>query len=40
MLQKQPFLNVFVNVELAFLAIDFDHERFGWLKPIKERKFV
>ncbi|RID86920.1 sporulation inhibitor of replication protein SirA [Peribacillus asahii] len=24
----------------SFLAIDFDHERFGWLKPIKERKFV
>ena len=24
----------------SFLAIDFDHDRFGWLKPIKERKFV
>lgn len=24
----------------SFLAIDFDHERFGWLKPIKERNFV
>jgi hypothetical protein len=24
----------------SFLAIDFEHERFGWLKPIKERKFV
>lgn len=24
----------------SFLAIDFNHERFGWLKPIKERKFV
>ncbi len=24
----------------SFLAIDFDHEQFGWLKPIKERKFV
>lgn len=24
----------------SFLALDFRHERFGWLKPIKERKFV
>ena len=24
----------------SFLAIDFEHEQFGWLKPIKERKFV
>lgn len=24
----------------SFLALDFDHEQFGWLKPIKERKFV
>ena len=24
----------------SFLAVDFEHERFGWLKPIKERKFV
>lgn len=24
----------------SFLAIDFEHDRFGWLKPIRERKFV
>lgn len=24
----------------SFLAVDFDHERFGWLKPLKVRKFV
>jgi Sporulation inhibitor of replication protein SirA len=26
--------------EGSFLAIDMEHSRYGWLKPIKERKFV
>lgn len=24
----------------CFLAIDLEHERFGWLKPIKQRNFI
>ncbi|WP_110929529.1 sporulation inhibitor of replication protein SirA [Bacillus massiliglaciei] len=26
--------------ESSFLAIDIENEKYGWLKPIKERKFV
>lgn len=34
------FFEVLRKCEDSFLAIDFEHQRFGWLKPIKERKFV
>ncbi|MGG5253675.1 sporulation inhibitor of replication protein SirA [Neobacillus sp. SM06] len=34
------FFEVLRKCEPSFLAIDFEHQRFGWLKPIKERKFV
>jgi len=34
------FFEVLRKCESSFLAIDLDHQRFGWLKPIKERKFV
>ncbi len=34
------FFEVLRKCEASFLAIDLEHERFGWLKPIKERKFV
>ncbi|MDQ6597084.1 sporulation inhibitor of replication protein SirA [Bacillus salipaludis] len=34
------FFEVLRKCESSFLAIDLEHERFGWLKPIKERKYV
>ena len=34
------FFEVLRKCETSFLAIDFNNQRFGWLKPIKERKFV
>lgn len=34
------FFEVLRKCESSFLAIDLEHQRFGWLKPIKERKFV
>jgi hypothetical protein len=34
------FFEVLRKCEPSFLAIDFEHHRYGWLKPIKERKFV
>lgn len=34
------FFEILRKGETSFLAIDFEHHRFGWLKPIKERKFV
>lgn len=34
------FFEVLRKCEPSFLALDLEHERFGWLKPIKERKFV
>jgi hypothetical protein len=34
------FFEVLRQSETSILAIDFNHQRFGWLKPIKERKFV
>jgi hypothetical protein len=34
------FFEVLRRSESSFLAIDLEHERCGWLKPIKERKFV
>ncbi len=34
------FFEVLRKSESSFLAIDLEHHRYGWLKPIKERKFV
>jgi hypothetical protein len=34
------FFEVLRKYESPILAIDLEHERFGWLKPIKERKYV
>ena len=34
------FFEVLRKCESSFLALDMDHQRFGWLKPIKERKYV
>lgn len=34
------FFEVLRKHEGSFLAIDMEHIRYGWLKPIKERKFV
>ncbi|MFE8695076.1 sporulation inhibitor of replication protein SirA [Cytobacillus sp. FJAT-53684] len=34
------FFEVLRKSESFFLAIDLKHHRYGWLKPIKERKFV
>ncbi|KAA9021831.1 sporulation inhibitor of replication protein SirA [Niallia endozanthoxylica] len=34
------FFEVLRKTESSFIAIDLDHQRYGWLKPIKERKFV
>lgn len=37
---ETTFFEVLRKVESSFLAIDLDHHQVGWLKPIKERKFV
>ncbi|MGE8203966.1 sporulation inhibitor of replication protein SirA [Heyndrickxia sp. NPDC080065] len=37
---ESAFLEVLRKYDGRLLAIDLEHERFGWLKPIKERKFV
>ena len=37
---ETAFFEVLRKCESSFLAIDLEHERVGWLKPIKERKFV
>ncbi|MDE3838621.1 sporulation inhibitor of replication protein SirA [Bacillus methanolicus] len=34
------FFEVLRKCESSFLAVDLDHHRYGWLNPIKERKFV
>ncbi|WP_428908275.1 sporulation inhibitor of replication protein SirA [Niallia sp. Krafla_26] len=34
------FFEVLRKAESSFIAIDLHHQRCGWLKPIKERKFV
>jgi hypothetical protein len=37
---ETAFFEVLRKEESSFLAIDFEHKHCGWLKPIKERKFV
>ncbi|MGD6794715.1 sporulation inhibitor of replication protein SirA [Metabacillus indicus] len=34
------FFEVLRKADSCFLAMDFEEKRHGWLKPIKERKFV
>lgn len=34
------FFEALRQCESSFLAMDFQHQRYGWLNPIKERKFV
>lgn len=34
------FFEVLRKSESSFLAIDLVHERYGWLRPIKERKLI
>lgn len=34
------FFEVLRKWEKFFLAVDLSNDRFGWLKPIKERKFI
>ncbi|MFB6468903.1 sporulation inhibitor of replication protein SirA [Cytobacillus sp. Hz8] len=34
------FFEVLRKSETSFIAIDLENQRYGWLKPIKERKFV
>jgi len=37
---ETAFFEVLRKCESSFLAVDLEHERVGWLKPIKERKYV
>jgi hypothetical protein len=37
---ETTFFECIRKCESSFLAIDFTNKRCGWLKPIKERKFV
>ncbi|WP_066369798.1 sporulation inhibitor of replication protein SirA [Neobacillus fumarioli] len=37
---ETAFFEVLRKSEASFLAIDLEHKRCGWLKPIKERKYV
>lgn len=37
---ESAFLEVLQKYDGRLLAIDLEHERYGWLKPIKERKYV
>jgi hypothetical protein len=34
------FFEALRQCESSFIAMDFQHQRYGWLNPIKERKFV
>ncbi|MDR0137471.1 sporulation inhibitor of replication protein SirA [Metabacillus idriensis] len=34
------FFEILRKIDSCFLAMDFEAKRYGWLKPIKERKFV
>jgi hypothetical protein len=37
---ETAFFEVLRRCESSFMALDLDHQRYGWLKPIKERKFI
>lgn len=34
------FLEVLRQIDSSFLAIDFKHTRYGWLKPVKNAHFI
>jgi len=34
------FFEILRKYDSCFLAMDYDHNRYGWLNPIKQRKFV
>jgi len=34
------FMDALRETEFNFFAVDVEHERYGWLKPMKERKYV
>ncbi|MBA9029251.1 MULTISPECIES: sporulation inhibitor of replication protein SirA [Bacillaceae] len=36
---ETTFFECIRKCEASFLAIDFENKRYGWLKPIKERKY-
>ncbi|MBT2700362.1 sporulation inhibitor of replication protein SirA [Bacillus sp. ISL-40] len=37
---ETAFFEVLRKCESSFMALDLEHQRYGWLKPIKERKFI
>jgi hypothetical protein len=37
---ETAFFEVLRKCESSFLALDLEHQQAGWLKPIKERKFI
>jgi len=37
---ETAFFEVLRKCESSFLALDLEHQQVGWLKPIKERKYV
>lgn len=37
---ETAFFEVLRKCESSFLALDLEHQRYGWLKPIKERKLI
>ncbi|MCM3237590.1 sporulation inhibitor of replication protein SirA [Heyndrickxia oleronia] len=37
---ESAFLEILRKYDGRLLAIDFENERYGWIKPIKERKYV
>lgn len=37
---ETAFFEVLRKCESSFLALDLEHQRYGWLKPIKERKYI
>lgn len=37
---ETAFFECIRKYESSFLAIDLENNRYGWLKPVKERKFV
>jgi hypothetical protein len=37
---ETAFFEVLRKCESSFLALDIEHQQAGWLRPIKERKFI
>ncbi|WAA13504.1 sporulation inhibitor of replication protein SirA [Fervidibacillus halotolerans] len=34
------FMDTLKSLDIHFFALDLENERFGWLKPLKDRKYV